>query len=523
MVIRTSRPIDVLMATALRKPENIDAQRKFMLTGAVLMGGAASIAVLVGILGSDLTTSFPYLFLLPWIIGLLVVLATPSLILYYRGRLTLYDPLVFATWSYFFPAFVVGGFMLTAGWSDPYYLTFIQDAEFNLPYTVVLLMLGFAGLAAGYFTRFGVMAGAAVSRLLPQRDFHTSAMLMPGFFLLILGTFNTVGALIIGVIGYQRSAAIESYDGIVFLTTLFWMQGSFILWYVIFRRGTVDIRAVVMVSLLFVSTIGKALISGNRASLLQVFIIVILAFLLSGRTLNFRRTAFAGIVLSVCLIGGMIYGTTFRHIKGTEARTSIGQYTDNIFETIDQVGRFDLTNSLQMALLGLAERLDTLSSVAVVVSNYEQLAPYEESYGLDNNIWKDLTTFFIPRILWEEKPIASEPRNYSDLYFDYGENSFAITPIGDLVRNYGPVGVPIGMFFFGIIIRFIYRALIEDQPRTVWRATMYFMLLMAISYEAFYGLLIPFLFKVALTAAVGLLIVGLAARLSGHRRTAEPN
>jgi oligosaccharide repeat unit polymerase len=114
--------------------------------------------------------------------------------------------------------------------------------------------------------------------------------------------------------------------------------------------------------------------------------------------------------------------------------------------------------------------------------------------------------------------VASEARNYSDLYFDYGENSFAITPIGDLVRNYGPVGVPIGMFLFGIIIRFIYRALIEDQPQLIWRSTLYFMLLMAISYEGFYGLLIPFLFKVGVTAIVGLLMAGLIAKSLGHRR-----
>jgi hypothetical protein len=218
----------------------------------------------------------------------------------------------------------------------------------------------------------------------------------------------------------------------------------------------------------------------------------------------------------------MIYGTTFRNVKGSESQVSIDQYTENIFETFDQVGRFDLGNSLEFALMGIAERLDTLSSVAVVVSNYEQLAPYEESYGLDGNIWKDLSTFFIPRIFWSEKPIASEPRKYSDLYFNYGETSFAITPIGDLLRNYGPIGVPIGMFLFGIVIRFIYRSLIEGQPRSVWRATLYFMLIMAISYEGFYGLLIPFLFKVGITAVVGIVIVEIVARSMGHIRKPQP-
>ena len=493
-----------------------------MVPGLILMASAVIVAALGLLLSSELTTSFPYLFLLPWIIALTVVLAIPTVILYYKGRLTLFDPLVFATWSYFFPAFVIGGLMLTAGWSQPYFLSFIEDASYNLPYTTFLIILGYAGLAGGYFLPLGAKVGSALSRYLPTHDFDSNTLLMPGLFLLILGTFNTVAALFLGIIGYQRSEVIDSYSGIVFLTTLFWMQGSFILWYIIFRRGKFDLRSMVLVAVLFAVTIGRALFSGNRAALLQVFIIVILAFLLSGGKFNFRRTAVAGAVLSVCLLAGMIYGTTFRNVKGSEAQVSLDQYTENIFETFDAVGKFDLQSSLQLALLGLAERLDTLSSVAVVVSNYEQLAPYEESYGLDNNIWKDLSTFFIPRILWTEKPVASEPRKYSDLYFNYGENSFAITPIGDLVRNYGPFGVPIGMFLFGIVIRFIYRTLIENQPRTIWRATMYFMLLMAISYEGFYGLLIPFLFKVGITAAVGLLIVGIIARGIGYRRVADP-
>jgi len=401
-------------------------------------------------------------------------------------------------------------------------LNLIQDSEYNLPYTAALIMLGYAGLAAGYFSPFGSRVGAAVARFLPTRDFDTPALLFPGLFLLFLGTLNTAAALVLGVIGYQRSEVVDSYSGIVFLTTLFWMQGSFILWYIIFRRGVFDFQSTLLLGLLLTATIGRALFSGNRAALFQVFIIVILAFVLAGRKLNFVRAAIAGIILSVCLIVGMIYGTTFRNVKGSESQVSIEQYTESIFETFDQVGKFDLKNSLEFALTGIAERLDTLSSVAVVVSNYEQLAPYEESYGLDNNIWKDLSTFFIPRILWNEKPVASEPRKYSDLYFSYGENSFAITPIGDLLRNYGPIGIPIGMFLFGIVIRFIYRSLIEGQPRSVWRATMYFMLIMAISYEGFYGLLIPFLFKVGVTAIGGLLIVGLVARSMGHTRTAEP-
>jgi hypothetical protein len=491
--------------------------------GVVLMASAVVIAVFLAIFSSDLTQSFPYLYLLPWITGLGAVLASPSIYLYYRGRLTLVDPIVFASWSYFFPAFVIGGLMLSGGWSQPYFLTFIQDAEYNLPYTVVLIMLGFTGLAAGYFSPVGLKLGAAFGRYLPKRDFDTSAMLIPGLFLLILGTLNTVIALFWGLFGYQIRDAVESYSGILVVITLFWMQGTFMLWYYIFSRGRfVDLRSALLMVLLLGITIGRALFAGNRAALLQAFILVLCAFLLAGRKLNFRRTLIAGGILSFCLVAGMIYGTTFRDLKGTESSVSVDQYAENILDTFDEVGRFDLARSSELAFTGLAGRFDTLSSVAVVVSNYEQLQPYEESYGLDDNIQKDISTFFIPRVLWNEKPVASEPRKYSDLYFNYGDNSFAITPIGDLLRNYGPIGVPIGMFILGILLRFIYRSLIEGQPRTIWRATLYFTLVMTISYEGFYGLLIPYMFKVGITCIVGFLIAALIARSLGYRATTEP-
>lgn len=495
----------------------VNRQQGF-LPGIILMVAAIVVAAIAILLASDFTDTFPYLFLLPWVLALFAVLAVPTIILYLKGRLTLIDPLMYATWSYFFPAFVLGGLMLASGLSQPFYLSFIQDAGSNLPYTIVLIMLGYAGLALGYFSPIGVRLGTSVSGYLPSKDFEPSSLLTAGVVLLLLGTLNFVVALGLGVIGYQKTDFVESYSGLLFLTTLFWMQGSFIIWYILFRRGDYSLRSLAVVAFLFVITVARALFAGNRSALFQVFVIVVMAFLLAGGKLNVRRTAIAGVALSICLMLGMLYGTTFRNVKGGESYSSMEMYTESISDTFDEIGRFDVQGSLQMAVLALAERLDTLSSVAVVVSSYEQLQPYEESYGLDNNIWKDISTFFIPRVIWNDKPVASEPRKYSDLYFNYGENSFAITPIGDLLRNYGPIGVPIGMFLFGIVIRFLYRALVENQPPSISRATMYFMLLMAISYEGFYGILIPFLFKVGITAIIGLLIVGLIARGMGHRR-----
>ncbi|MDQ3322314.1 MAG: hypothetical protein M3525_07780, partial [Acidobacteriota bacterium] len=268
-----------------------------------------------------------------------------------------------------------------------------------------------------------------------------------------------------------------------------------------------NINHYVVIGLLLTTSLTKSAFQGNRGSLIQVFILIAFAFVMSGRKIRFKEKIIAAFLISFALIVGMIYGTTFRNIKQTQERMEIGQYSEIILETFDKISDQDLVETLADGFGSLAERIESVSSLAVVVSNYEKLMPYEESYGIDNGIWKESITFFIPRVIWNDKPIATDPKKYADLYFNYSENSFTLTPMGDLLRNFGPVGVPLGMLFLGFVLRIIYAGLIENQNFSFWRATLFYMLISAVSYEGSYGLIIPALFKFGFIAFVGILIV----------------
>ena len=208
----------------------------------------------------------------------------------------------------------------------------------------------------------------------------------------------------------------------------------------------------------------------------------------------------------------MVYGTTFRSIKESQEQVSVDEYANIITTTVDRLSDQDLGTSLYTGFSALAERLDAVSPLAVVVSNYEALAPYEEIWGINDNIYVDTVTFFIPRVLWPNKPVSIEPSKYADLYFNFPENAFTITPMGDLLRNFGPVGVPIGMIFLGILMRFLYATLIEGQTFSFWRATVFYMILInAISFEGVFSLIIPLIFKVGLVSLLGVAIVKVCA------------
>jgi len=487
---------------------------------AVFIWGMALISVLALLFYENEADNFlGEYYLLPWCLLTGAVIAAPSLYLFYKKRFNLFHPLVFAAWSYFFPAFFVGGMVLSAGFSQPFFLNFVQDERYNLPLTLVYVMLGYVGLSVGFFLPFGRKIGEKISQRLPEWNWKPEQVMIPGLLLLAIGLFNTIFGFAAGVIGFQRVEEIGVFDGTIFLFTLFWLEAAFLLWLIIFRTKQLSLNHYLVIGVLLAISLTKAALQGNRGSLFQVFILVAFAFISSGRTIKFQHKVLAGFLLALALVAGMIYGTTFRNIKQSQDIVSFDVYVGNVFEAFGKIADQGVFASMEEGFVALAERIDAVSSLAVVVSNYEKLAPYEESYGLDNNIWKDSITFLIPRVVWNDKPLATDPSKYGDLYFNFSENSFTLTPIGDLLRNFGPIGIPLGMIILGFAIRIVYAGLVENQGFSFWRSSLYYMLITSISYEGSYGLIIPYLLKVGFIAILGMLIVWFFVRKSNYQRS----
>lgn len=493
----------------LQNPALPPAKRTNLLLPVAFLWGLAVIFI-IGYLVIDamLNNSGTKFYLLPWTFLTGAVVLAPGIYLLIKKRFDPFHPLVFAAWTYFFPAFVLGGFILAGGFSNQFFLNFIQNEEVDLPMTFVYVILGYAGMTLGFFLPIGRKIGKRLVTKLPVLNWKPEHVMKGGLVLMAIGLANTVAAFALGILGFQRVTEAGMFDGVIFMLTWWWLAATFILWLAVFRTPKMDLNAYIVVTVLLVVSFGKSAFQGNRGSLLQMFIALTFAFVYSGKKILLKHKVWGGVLLFGALFLGMIYGTTFRTLKGgTEERISMDKYTSNIFDTFDQIADQDIGANMGNAFMSLVERLDSVSQLAVVVSNYETLAAYEADYGLDNNIWKDSIAFLIPRFLWYDKPVATDPYKYGDLYFNYGENAFTLTPMGDLLRNFGPWGVPLGMILIGIFLRFIYSTLIEDQDFSFWRSTLYYMLLVSTSYEASFGLLIPYDIKIAFITVLGLHVV----------------
>ncbi len=450
--------------------------------------------------------------LLPWCLLASVIVFAPSVYLAIRNEFDPFHPLIFGVWTYIFPAFVFGGVILEFGWSDPYYLTFVENPAYNLPLSLGFVVLGFAGMVIGYALPIGRFLSNNIDPWLPAWNWKSDDLWLPGILLVLTGLGINLLGFIQGLVGFQRVDEIGIFDGLLVFLAILLTEGSILLWLGIFStKQKTGIYYLVLAGLIAIIPIRMAL-QGNRGSLLSMVIAIGAAFQYSGKRLKARHTALLGVILVGAVFIGMIYGTAFRNIKGSESRMDAGDYVEQVSLTVDYLTTKDMRTIMSEGIVTLAERVDNLSALAVAVSNYEKLAPYEASFGIENNIINDLYTSFVPRFIWPDKPSTSDPRAYSDLYFNYSENSFAVTPFGDLLRNFGPIGVPLGMMLIGIYFRLIYSLFIKTKSPAIWKRVAYFILLTVVSFEAFYATIFPMFVRSAVVLAVSLFIANIVIK-----------
>jgi hypothetical protein len=484
----------------------------------VIWGMTAAAFVGVVTVETGLSDQLRSYYLVPWAFLTCAVVLSPSAYLLYKGKFDPFHPLVFAAWSYIFPAFVLGALFISFGWVSPYFLAFIDDPQYNLPLSLIYVMIGFAGLTVGYALPVGGYAARKIEKILPSWDWKLSEVPVSGMLLLFAGMAISILGFVQGIIGYQRIVEIGVFDGLIFSLLVMATEGNTLIWLSFFgsKKRTIAVWTAVFISIISVPI--RMALYGSRSSLLLSLFPIAMAFRYSGRRLKMWHAPVFAVLLAIAIAIGMIYGTTFRNLKTYEANSTPEDYLNTVGITLDYLSRENFDALFSNGTEYLLGRVENLSSLGVVVANYEKLAPYEAAYGLENNILNDAWTAFIPRFLWPEKPVVADTSAYSELYFNYGENSFAITPFGDLLRNFGPIGIPLGMALLGIYLRVIYSSLIATDSPAIWKKVVFVPLLTNISYEGFYSAIFPSIIRSGFVLLASLVAVNLIIKASRSLR-----
>src|SRR5437762_3665021 len=267
-----------------------------LLYAILFLWGLTAVCVFLFLLsafGFDDRSSKFYLF--PWCLATGAVIAAPSIYLIYKRKFSPFHPLVFPAWSYFFPGFFIGGLVLASGLSQPYFLAFVQDENYNLPLTFVYIMLGYGGLTLGFAIPYARRIGSWIGTQLPEWHIRTEQIAFPGLMLLVLGVSNTIIAFAQGLLGFQKVEEIGTFDGILYLLSLFWLEASFLLWLYIFRSRSHRFTNFLIIAVLLLTSFTKTAFQGNRGGLLAIVIDITFAYVLSRRTLTIKHYALGAV------------------------------------------------------------------------------------------------------------------------------------------------------------------------------------------------------------------------------------
>lgn len=475
-----------------------------------------AVAVSIAFITRELTESLsePHVFVFLCIL-LGVVLLLPSIYLILRRRFDFFHPLVYPVFTYLFPALVLGGLYLKFG-SDPSdVLLLVPNPDYHLSLSILYIILGFIGLIFGFAILGAVNVGRALSRHIPEWKWEPSELRLPCLFILLLGFVFNIYSFFLGATGFQVTETPSIWGGLLNAISNLTTIAGFILWHAFFRREKNKRENWSLLITLFIALMILSLLtSGSRSTLLFYVILIFAAYRFSGRQFRPRTMLFFAALTIIALFVGINLGTTFRMIKGSENPASFRESLEVGLESMSAVANLGFKDQSAMAIKVLLSRFQTLGSFSVVVANYEYLRPVEEQFdGVANNIWISTWTSFIPRFIWPNKPKISDARIIGAIYFGDPNNSYGITVFGDLLRNFGPIGVPIGMALLGFYLKILYVAFLEKSSFSAWRTASYFMFLGTINYESFYGNILPGAIRTGFTLLIAGFFINIISRV----------
>ncbi len=496
--------------------------------------------------------------LLPWVAGFAAAMAWT----FRRPRaVDLFDPFVFLSWTHYAPAYIVGAFLFAIGVVVYPHPSLVADPIRASALALLYTAIGYLAMGVGCQWRGAHALGARLARRLPAAPADPTIPLGAILALVALGGVATYSAFRAGIVGFAIPRSPGPLDAAATYAGVLMSLGHFLFWFRWFDRRQARPPWFALAIPLLVVLFSMA-IAGNRGSLLSAYLVAALAFRFAQGPLTIRQGAVVLALAFVALAVGMVYGTLFRTIKGGEtgtvaatvaespdgdlpATTTASPSTgpaapappgasvsptpgDNDPPAAPDVPRPSLTRQFEVAaattralvsdpwaartkgmLAAVGQRLNLVADVSVTIARYQELRPLEAQYGIAN-LWTMTWTGLVPRVLWPGKPRVGDARAYSRLYFNWDGNSYAWTPATDLIRNGGPLAIPLGMALLGVLLGALGAALVAPVPGVVGeRAALFSMLLVNVSLEGSYGLLLPTMLRIGLIVLAGLCIVRL--------------
>ena len=276
-------------------------QANLLLPMLALWGIGLFLIVIFFLVSEGVSETLGSYYLLPWAIACGGIVLAPSAYYYYNGTFDLFHPLVYGVWTYIFPAFALGAVIITFDMTNSYVLLFVSEPEYNLPLSLIYVVLGYAGVVAGFYLPFNKYFVKKLDSYLPTRKWEIDDIWMPGIMLVFFGLAVNILGLLQGLLGFQRIDQVGMFDSLVVFLTVVFTIGYIMLWLGVFttkkRNGIFYLVILFLIALIPL----KQALQGGRSSLMMSVIPIAMTFWYSGRKLKWQHTVVFGVTLFLAI------------------------------------------------------------------------------------------------------------------------------------------------------------------------------------------------------------------------------
>lgn len=431
----------------------------------------------------------PHPAVVPMVLVTAVVLLWPLVRDGLAGHLDLAEPLNLAIWTNAAWHYVAGATVFAVGAQDRlFYVARLDNDDRAVVVTQIYALIGFVALGVASRSRASTASAARLLRAVPAGPSSPVELQVFTWTLLAIGaSASSIGSLQ-GTFGFAALTTSSVSAVVHFCASLAWVAPIPLVgaW----RSGASKRAICLMAGGTIVTVALQAFLSGNRGSILAYGITSTLALARADLRMPARRllTVCVGFFLLVAI--GVAYGSSYR----SAALRPDGSVSPAVFSN-SQRALSDLADRragvVPWTAQRMLERFDALASASVVVEQHRELAAAEDSLGLDGDVVRALHATFVPRVVSPDKPTSFDAQGLAELYFGR-RNAYATTPFTDLLRNFGPLGIVLGMLALGFVLGTLHQGLASSESWTAMRAGLFALLaLRAVNYEGSFASILP--------------------------------
>jgi hypothetical protein len=391
------------------------------------------------------------------VLGLFLCWLGPLLFSWFRGQLDWFEPIHVFGFVYF--VFFGLGSVWTV--NDPTFVAYDLHIVPYVPKAALFCMLGHLALIVGYY---GPWSGRASRRPAPRR-------LRGLLYLAATGGLGLVGFFALGI---QKQALVAGTSVAGVINSLTQLAPIFLFawalaWMIFFSDTASRQQKLAVFCVLVPGAVFAALSTFSDKSLVTTLIgVPIIA-----RWYMKRKVPWLFLLTLLLVLMFVIFPfyNTYRLSDPTMGNA------ERMTVTYQTVQTWDSDRYLFYSVRSFTRRLALVNSVAVVLRDVDRWVPYAKG----DTIFVPALVYFIPRVIWPDKPIASFGRDFGRIFRVTNtltqDTYIAVTVPGELYWNFGLPGILFGMALLGFVMRFLYRRYGEGMGRDPVRQAIYVLLL----------------------------------------------